>query len=193
MIRAEMQTYHMTVWSPPIGQCTFGTTFYIANRQFLTRLPLSRPMPFRSPSICDETADMHPIEHFLPRAEKQLSLRQILLFYSAMRRPNFFHFSLSRAVSIAFSTSRSGLSPCNDFFGWTQFRSTFRTKGSLSHGSYLRLADSFAAFCAPRLRCLPPEQLEELWPVCLHTSKSGKISTPECQGDSFSGGVQRPT
>ncbi len=39
-----------------------------------------------------------------------------------------FHFSLSRAVSIAFSTFRLGMSPYTDSFsGLTQFRSTFRT------------------------------------------------------------------
>ncbi len=45
----------------------------------------------------------------------------------------FFQFSLSRPVSIAFSTFRLGMSPCNDSFsGLTQFRSTFRTNLSSS-------------------------------------------------------------
>ncbi len=89
-----------------------------------------------------------------------------------LRLPNFFPFSLSRAVSIAFSTCRSGMSPYNESF-------VPRTDSDIS-GRYFGLADAFAASYAPLSKCIPPQQPEGLWFLCLHTHPRARKSCALC-------------
>ncbi len=79
------------------------------------------------------------------------------------RWPKFLAISLSRAVSIACSTIRLGMSPYDDSFSGLTQLSSYRT-------------NAFSASCAPLSRCLSPQRSEgTLFRLFAHMSQSRKI------------------